>query len=152
MTESQKAQWKDFRCWAGKRKGVKKGDSQSLMGIRDLKMRVYSGFLWQLKSTGIKGILRLILMKVFDKSFKFRIAALMTQMCNLSACSRTNLGSDYSWVKYLLAKCLPLKGIGWYMWLWRDLKTLKVIKAYYSLPSIYIIWQLLLLYERLSLS
>lgn len=75
---------------------VRKGDVPSLIGIRILKMRVDFGFLWQLKSTGIKGIMRVILMKVFDESFKFRMETVMKQMCSLSAYSRTRLGLDYS--------------------------------------------------------
>ena len=75
------------------KKWVRK-DVQSLIGIRVLKMRVNFGFLWQLKPTGMRCIMRFILMKVFEKSFKFRMETIMQQMCNLSAYSRTILGLD----------------------------------------------------------
>lgn len=67
---------------------------QSLMVIRVPKRKVYFGFLWWLKSIGIKSTMRLILMKIFRRSFKFRIEAIMKQICNLSDYSRTSLGLD----------------------------------------------------------
>lgn len=77
------------------------------MGIRDLKVRVDFGFLWQLKSTGTKSIMGLTL-KTFDKSF---------QNCSYN---KTNMQPQCPF-KYklklrlvmsemLLAKCLPCKG------------------------------------------
>lgn len=76
------------------KKWVRKGDVQSLIGIRVLMMRVNFGFLWQLKSTGMRCTVRFILMKVFEKSFKFRKETIIKQMCNLSAYSRTILGLE----------------------------------------------------------
>lgn len=85
---------------------ARKGHVQSLMGIRVLKVRVDFGYLWQLKSTGIEGVMGLT-SKTFDKSF---------QNCSYN---KTNMQPQCLF-KYelrlrlvmseMLAKCLPCKG------------------------------------------